>query len=305
MPQVHILMATYDGARHIGAQLESFLRQSHDDWSLTVSDDGSRDATREIVETFRKAHRERDIDLIDGPRRGSAQNFLSLLDRARVGAAVAFSDQDDVWLPHKLERALERLGNRASAIHTGCTILTDRELGRIATSALPRRGASFGNALVQNVLAGNMLVLSPGAVDNLRPSLEPAREADVPFHDWWIYLAASGMGLEIDYDAMPGLYYRQHDGNVLGSHHGAFARVARLRLLLSGTYSNWIARNLAALRNCKPLLAPEAMETLARFETLRAARWPRARGALAALGIRRQSPAEDLLLDLLLRAGRL
>ena len=305
MPHVHILMATYDGARHIGAQLESFLRQSHDDWSLTVSDDGSRDVTREIVETFGKAHRERDIELVDGPRRGSAQNFLSLLERARPGAAVAFSDQDDVWMPHKLERALERLGNRACAIHTGCTILTDRELGRIATSPLPRRGTSFGNALVQNVLAGNMMVLSPGAVENLRPSLGPAREANVPFHDWWVYLAASGMGLGIDYDAMPGLYYRQHEENVLGSRRGAFAQVARLRLLLSGTYSSWIARNLAALQPCRPLLAPEAVETLARFEALRAARWPRGRGALAALGIRRQSPAEDRLLDLLLRVGRL
>lgn len=305
MPHVQILMATHDGARHIAAQLESCLRQSHDDWSLTVSDDGSRDATREIVETFRKAHRERDIELIDGPRCGSAQNFLSLLERARPGAAVAFSDQDDVWLPHKLERALERLGSHASAIHTGCTILTDRDLGRIATSPLPQRGTSFGNALVQNVLAGNMLVLSPGAVEHLRPSLGPAREAKVPFHDWWIYLAASGMGLEIDYDAMPGLYYRQHGGNVLGSHRGVLARVARLRLLLSGTYSSWIARNLAALRACRSLLAPGPTEMLARFEALRTARWPRRHETLATLGVRRQSAAEDRLLDLLVRVGRL
>lgn len=304
MPHVHILMASYDGARHIGAQLDSYLRQSHDDWSLTVSDDGSRDATRDIVATFRKAHRERDIELVDGPRRGSAQNFLSLLERARPGAAIAFSDQDDVWMPHKLERALDRIGDRA-AIHTGCTILTDRNMGRIATSPMPRRGTSFGNALVQNVLAGNMLVLSPGAVERTRPTLGPARDANVPFHDWWIYLAASGMGLEIDYDAMPGLYYRQHGQNVLGSSRGAFARLARLRLLLSGTYSGWIARNLAALGTCRPLLAPEAAEMLARLEALRVARWPRGRGALAELGVRRQNAAEDRLLDLLLRAGRL
>lgn len=304
MTHVQILMASYDGGAFVGAQLDSFLAQTHDDWSLVVSDDGSRDDTRALVEAFRDTHRDRDIALVEGPRRGAADNFLSLAAAARPGSAVAFADQDDVWMPQKLERAMASFAAGID-VHTGRTILAGPALIPLGESPMPPRGTSFGNALVQNVVAGNMLVLSPGAAERIAPTIAAARAAAVPFHDWWFYLAASGMGLEIHYDDVPGLHYRQHHRNVLGSHRGMPARLQRLRLLISGTYAGWLGRNAAALSANRGHLTRDAAETFARFEALRKGRAPRRRGALPAIGVVRQNATEDRLLDWLLRTGRL
>ena len=87
-------MATRNGAAHLPAQLASLAAQSHSGWRLWVSDDGSTDATRALVQDFGRDH---DVRLIDGPQRGAAANFRTLLARAAQDApqaALAFSDQD-------------------------------------------------------------------------------------------------------------------------------------------------------------------------------------------------------------------
>ena len=108
-PHVHVLMATWNGAAHLEEQLRSFEAQTHRDWSLWVSDDGSTDATGRILADHAAAHPGR-VHLFEGPRRGSAANFLSLLAQPDLPpGVVALADQDDVWLPHRLERGLEWL----------------------------------------------------------------------------------------------------------------------------------------------------------------------------------------------------
>ncbi|SHM54426.1 Glycosyl transferase family 2 [Paracoccus solventivorans] len=108
-PPVVILLATYQGERFLAAQLDSILAQSCRDWRLVVSDDGSTDATRELLRRFAAAHPDRDIELRDGPRQGATRNFLSLLDAVAPGEAVAWCDQDDLWLPDRLARGLAAL----------------------------------------------------------------------------------------------------------------------------------------------------------------------------------------------------
>ena len=98
-PPVRILLATWNGARYLQAQLDSYLAQDHDNWALWVSDDLSTDGTWEILQAFAARHPEREIVLKRGPGRGSAANFLSLLcDPELPVGPVALSDQDDVWL---------------------------------------------------------------------------------------------------------------------------------------------------------------------------------------------------------------
>lgn len=99
---IAILLASYQGERFLAAQLDSIAAQSCANWRLVVSDDGSSDATREILRRFAAAHPDREIELRDGPRRGATRNFLSLLDAVRPGEAVAWCDQDDVWLSDRL-----------------------------------------------------------------------------------------------------------------------------------------------------------------------------------------------------------
>ncbi len=107
--QVAILMCTKDGAAFLDEQLGSIADQSHANWSLFVSDDGSTDETREILRRFAESHAQK-TTIRNGPGKGVCANFLSLATDMTIDADYfAFSDQDDIWYKNKLNRALNWL----------------------------------------------------------------------------------------------------------------------------------------------------------------------------------------------------
>jgi len=110
---VDILMAVYNGAETLPAQLKSFDAQTHPHWRLLASDDGSRDNSLQILQTFASRHPSGKVKIIQGPQTGASENFLGLLrhvaDQGRAPRWIAFSDQDDVWLPDKISRAMNAL----------------------------------------------------------------------------------------------------------------------------------------------------------------------------------------------------
>lgn len=299
---VAILMATRNGARHLGQQLDSILAQSHRDWSLWISDDGSDDATPAILADWQRRHPGR-IHLRAGPGRGAAANFLSLLtDPAIAADHVALADQDDVWLPGKLARALARLGRLPAgpALYAARTRIVDEDLRPLGLSPLRRRPPGFRNALVQSLAGGNTMVLN-GAARALvcrAPAVEPVS------HDWWLYQLLTGAGAHVLYDPEPVLLYRQHGGNQHGANRGGRARLSRLGRLLGGTLADWNARNIAALGACRHLLTAPARADLDRFARIAGRAGPLAAARLAASGIHRQSREETLALWLAALAGR-
>ncbi len=271
---VHILMCTYNGARHLQAQLDSFLAQGHDAWSLWVSDDNSDDTTREILVRFQTSHPARDIRIFKGPGQGHAANFLSLLAHPELPeTTVALSDQDDVWLPHKLSQALSQIGARSQSDSGNnapfaycCRYLrVDARLAPLEPGPLPRHDPGFRNALVQNILSGNCMVLNPAALALIRRGMPGARQ--VPFHDWWIYQLLSGAETRMYIDPRPGVLYRQHDNNVLGAAQGFLASLARFKMIRNRDYAGWINQNLSALQAATPLLTPENRRLVAQTRT--------------------------------------
>ena len=136
---------------------------------------------------------------------------------------------------------------------------------------------SFHNALVQNIVAGNTATLNPSALEALRAGGVP----DVPYHDWWIYLRLSGVGARITLDSEPVLFYRQHNGNVIGAHTGLRAALIRAGALLGGQYRDWVHANLTALlahpTGLTPDFASDARTLLTMNPRLRALRQSRAR----------------------------
>ena len=305
-PHVHVLMATYNGAAHLREQLDSFEAQTHGDWSLWVSDDGSTDGTGRILADY-AGERPGRVHLFEGPRRGSAANFLSLLGRPELPEGiVALADQDDVWLPHRLERGLSWLaqGDGRPTVYASRTIRVTEDLQPISPSIDHKREPVFANALVQNILAGNTLILDAGALRLVRATVPAALEAGVRHHDWWVYLVASGAGARIVIDPEPGVLYRQHEGNHMGAHHDARGALARLNALREGVWSDWAERNCRALRAVEGVLTPEARALLARFEAIRAGTWGLARArALRAAGIHRQSRRGDAVLAAMAALG--
>lgn len=310
-PRVTILMALYNGAAHLQAQLDSFAAQDWAGWDLLVSDDGSRDAGPEIVRAFATAHPGHDVRRIAGPQQGFARNFLHLIAQAGDVSAVAISDHDDVWLPAKLSRAMAVLADHPQdrpLLYCARTHIVAPDLTPLALSPRWPRPFGFANALVQNVAAGNTIVLNRAA---LRLAQEAGRRAaaagaeDVAAHDWWLYQIVTGAGGLVVRDDEPVLLYRQHPKNEMGRNDTLAAWRARLAKVLSGTFANWNSRNVAALTAAGDLLTPEARHLLADFARLRQRGiWGRLAG-LRRAGLYRQTRGAQAALWLAAALGRI
>jgi glycosyltransferase involved in cell wall biosynthesis len=205
---VEVLLSTYNGERYIGTQLASVLSQTHPNVRVHVRDDGSTDRTVEIVRAI--ASEDPRVQVSEGARLGSAKSFMTLLAAGREDARwFGFCDQDDVWLPDKLSRAvaaLERLDG-GPALYGSAMLHVTEDLHPLQASRSPRL-ACFHNALVQNVISGCTMVLN-----------QPARKLCLegmpyfpPMHDWWVYLVVSAFGT-VTFDDAIAILHRIHGKN--------------------------------------------------------------------------------------------
>ncbi|MFU1607720.1 hypothetical protein ACM25O_15295 [Sulfitobacter pontiacus] len=160
----------------------------------------------------------------------------------------------------------------------------------------------FGNAIVQNVLRGNTIVIPPIVTNYLRSILSTTDVAETPFHDWWMYQAITGAGFGILHDQKPGVLYRQHGENLVGAPVRHLRR--RARCMADGTLVNWIDANAAAMYRIAPVLTAAAREQLLRFLDWRSQSHTKGRAVLTSLGIYRQTQAGDLALRALAQLKR-
>jgi glycosyltransferase involved in cell wall biosynthesis len=269
-PHVAILMCSYNGERYLAEQLDSFEAQTYKSWTLWVSDDGSRDETLEILERYQLRWGEDRLHIVHGPSKGFAPNFLSLVCRTEIQAHFyAYSDQDDVWRPNKLERAMNAVGAflpRTPLLYCSRTQLVDESLKPIGTSPRFDRRPSFRNALTQNIAGGNTMVFNDSARNVL---LAAGPRLRIVAHDWWTYLAVSAAGGNIVYDDYLALLYRQHSSNLIGSNQGWAARFTRIRMLMQGQLRRWTDANLDALDRVVTYLPIENARVLGEFSNTR------------------------------------
>lgn len=272
-PTVHVLLATYRGERYVGEQLASIAAQTHADWTLLISDDGSNDATVRICQEFAASQPPRRVQLIAGPKRRSTANFFHLIntvDGFEEDDLFAFCDQDDVWLPEKLARAVATLQaapvlEGQAALYGARTRLVDHRLQPIGTSRLPARPLGFGNALLQNIASGNTMVFNTALLRLLR-RIEPAHAV---LHDWTAYQAVTGCGGWMHFDPEPCLLYRQHEHNLIGSQGRSWDKVQRIGMLFKGQYRVWGDLTEAAMKDIRDQLTPEATRLLRNFQHMR------------------------------------
>lgn len=305
-PHVAILLSVYDGDRFIDEQLESIAAQRDVRWTLTWRDDSS-DPTRSCdarLEAFRARFPTQVFasGLPQG-RMGVGASYMALLAQAPDADYVAFADQDDVWLPDKLSRAVGRLAAvGGAALYCGRQSLVDATLAPLGLSQVPRRPLGFANALVQNVATGCTMVLNRAAHDAIRAMPAP----DGALHDWWAYLVVAGIGGHLIYDAQPFILYRQHERNAVGSTGGTVARAIRAMRRGPGPFLESLDRHLRQLLAYRDRLTPENRRTLDALWAARVAPLRRRPGAVMGTGVYRQGTGEDLVLRawLMLRSAR-
>ena len=265
-PLVRILMGTYNGAAFLDSQLESIARQTFKDWHLFCSDDGSTDDTLAVLNRFAEAHPGQ-VTVVPGPCKGFSENFLSLVRTLPDDCGyVGFADQDDIWFPDKIERALaalKEIDETVPALYGSASwIWNDRTDSRRKTPNL-RKPPSFLNALVENFATGNTFLLNQTAARLLRDASQQI--GPVFAHDWWAYALISGAGGKIIYDDTPTLLYRQHSSNEIGAGETFLKRQLRNLSVADGRYRRKVGLQVEALRRCEDLLGPAHRESLALF----------------------------------------
>ncbi|CNH96820.1 alpha-L-Rha alpha-1%2C3-L-rhamnosyltransferase [Yersinia mollaretii] len=270
-PSIAILMGTYNAEKYLEQQLESIENQSVINWSLWVSDDGSRDGTLAILERYKRKWKPGQLNILQGPQKGFAENFMSLVCNTDITADYfSFSDQDDIWEEDKLERALNALSavppNQPS-LYCSRTRLVDEKNVEIGFSPLCLKPTGFLNALVQSLGGGNTMVFR----DVSRKLLLKAGRVDIVSHDWWVYIVVSACGGTVIFDTYPSLRYRQHQYNLVGTNTGCRQKLIRLKQLWRGEFQNWIDRNLYALNMLDHSLTLTSKQRLAVFSNARQA----------------------------------
>lgn len=293
--KIVILLAAYNGAEHIREQLESFAAQSHQSWELIVSDDGSTDRTVEIVRDFERSVSQR-VRLIQGPQQGFWRNFLFLLGEAGLSDAelFAFSDQDDVWLPDKLQRAASWFSTgprEVPGLYFTRTELIQEDGRPAGLSPFFRRRPSFQNALVQNMGGGNTMVMNKSAI---RLLAQVPDDVTLIAHDWWAYQVVTGSGGTAFYDSVPSLKYRQHGRNLIGANKGFWRRWLRATAFANQRMKHWNEVNIATLNKMRGLLSQSALAVLNDFETARNSKPPRSIYLLVRSGVYRQRALETI-----------
>lgn len=222
MAQIEIALATFQSEEFLRAQLSSLFNQSHQGFSVLVADDGSTDATLDILSEFSAAHPDRMRILQFQERAGGASaNFSRILEAARSNYLM-FCDHDDVWLPDKIAISLKRMKETEAVfgehvpilVHTDLAVV-DHELKPLFSSFTKREKLSphksnLRQLLVQNNVTGCTMMLNKALYEIARPI---PREAAM--HDWWTALVAGAFG-KISFIESATVLYRQHERNSVG-----------------------------------------------------------------------------------------
>lgn len=231
---VTILLSTFDGEEWLPDLYASICQQTHTDWTLRVRDDGSRDGTVDFLKRTAAADTRVELVADDLGNLGPAASFMALLATVDHGL-FAFCDQDDVWLPHKLDASIEALVDRPVAgVYTDAEV-TDAAGAVTSRSALTDRGlrldgsapsVPLGHLLINNVAIG-ATVLGTAALASRAVTLSDDRP--VHMHDWWVAMVAAYEG---DLACLPvaTIRWRRHRATVTGARPDSWReRAARRR----------------------------------------------------------------------------
>lgn len=217
-----VVLATLNGERYLSRQLASIAEQSRKPDEVFIGDDGSTDATAELVDAFQREHPFA-ISLVQNKeRRGTAKNFEGLLARA-TGDLILFADQDDVWRVDRIARTLEVFENDPELDYVFSDAAIIDQEGRATGETLWQRvffgiqeqrkigtPRGFEVLLRRNVVTGATLTVHRRTLERVLPI------EGTWLHDGWfaLILEVAGKGAAIP---EPLISYRRHQEQQVGA----------------------------------------------------------------------------------------
>ena len=205
---ISVCMATFNGGKFIREQLESILSQLPPDAEIIIADDGSTDDTLLVVDSLNESR----IRVLPAERHlGVIYNFERAL-RASKGEIVFLADQDDVWLPGKVEMCLAALNEADLVMHDAFLL----GLSDVFESAWGRNGKlsdirTYRSGVVanwwKNSFTGCCMAFRRKVLDKALPFPK-----NLPMHDQWLGVVAEKY-FKVSYVDEPLVDYRQHSSN--------------------------------------------------------------------------------------------
>lgn len=230
---IAVLLATYNGEKYIKEMLDSLEAQSYGDFICYVHDDGSKDGTIEIIkEWIKKTNNSSKYKIMRQPIQGSAKdNFMLMLNKVNADYYM-FADQDDVWLPQKIELTIKRMEgvmldkNIPTCVFSDMRVV-DENLNTIADSFIRHIGRNpkvlkYQRIMIDNPAAGCTMMINKALRDI---AIKLSDTSLIEMHDGYMASLASAGGIISCIDE-PLVLYRQHSSNVMGASKGN--RIKRL-----------------------------------------------------------------------------
>lgn len=247
MDKIAVLLATYNGRLFLNEMLESLECQSCKQFVCYIHDDGSTDETLDLLSSWVSKYPDK-YRILEGPSQGSPQsNFLWMLSQVEADYYM-FADQDDVWLPEKIEKSYSKMQEVETRVDGPVCVFTDmyvvdenlkvsdesfiryigRDPGRIALSQL----------LLENPAAGCTQMFNRALRD---AALQLQDVNAIEMHDIWVLSLAAAFGQNhIGVLDEPLVYYRQHGENEMGAveAESKLQKVMRnIKLICSGEFA--------------------------------------------------------------------
>lgn len=202
--KVAVLLSVYNGRKFLKEQLDSILNQTYKNIEIYVRDDGSTDTSLDLLKEYEKDEK---IRLISGENKGFINSFFTLLKKADGADYYAWCDQDDIWIPQKIEWAVKRLEQEEKSIpllYFTNYDYYDENMNFQKHSDLCKRGPSFCNSLMDCITLGFNSVFNAQARIIMVKNI-PKYSCG---HDWWTYMVCAAFG-KVIYDSRYTVYYRR------------------------------------------------------------------------------------------------
>lgn len=214
MKTVLVMLSTYNGEKYLREQLESLLAQKNVKISILVRDDGSSDGTQQILNEYQNKGC---LSWYTGDNKKPAFSFIDLIFHAdNIYDYYAFCDQDDYWLPDKLEQAVFNLGscNQNNSLLYYCNPeIVDEQRKHITVKNINNRSQYFDLMLLVYCVPGCTMVYN----NVLQNFLRLHKPMYVTMHDCWVYYICVALGGTVIGDHKTYIQYRQHGNNVIGT----------------------------------------------------------------------------------------
>jgi glycosyltransferase involved in cell wall biosynthesis len=223
--KISVALAAYKGEQYISEQIDSILSQLGEHDELIISDDYPEGKTRDIILGYQSEDKR--VKYIEGEGKGVIRNFENAL-KACGGDVIFLCDQDDVWLPDKVETVMAEFANGAQLVLHDASI-TDGALNVTNPSCFSVHGAnaSMCKNLLKNTFVGCCMAFTKDLLSETLPFPE-----GIAMHDWWIALVALKNKRKTVLINKPLILWRRHGENVTGNKTTAAQKITwRLKML--------------------------------------------------------------------------